>query len=126
MTYWLTASSALVCRSSQPHPRAWWRVSAESRAVREPRLFRELLRQPCLFLYKSLSLLGIIMLIQIRNEHVGALARIRNGDRAANSAVAAGDNRLLSGETTRAVVSGTGSMASVLPGIDCFCFGNGD
>src|SRR5262245_19636741 len=59
---------------------------------------------PACLLHKSLGLLGIIIVIQIRNEHAGALARIRYGDRAANSAVAAGDNRLFSGETARAAV----------------------
>src|SRR5437016_14623173 len=59
---------------------------------------------PAGVLHKSLGLLGIVVLIQIGNEHVGALARIRDGDRAADPAVRAGDNRLLSGEATRASV----------------------
>ena len=59
---------------------------------------------PAGILHESLGLLGVIVLIQIGNEHVGALARIRDGDRAADPAVRAGDNRLLSGEATRASV----------------------
>ena len=55
-------------------------------------------------LHKSLGLTGIIVLIQIRNEHVGTLTRIRDGDRAADSAVRARDDRLLAGQTARAAV----------------------
>src|SRR5439155_4600931 len=42
---------------------------------------------PAGILHESLGLLGVIVLIQIGNEHVGALARIRDGDRPANSAL---------------------------------------
>ena len=59
---------------------------------------------PAGVLYQFLSLFGIIVLIQIGNEHVGTLARIRNGDRAADSAVRACDDRLLAGQTARATV----------------------
>src|SRR5438045_1919405 len=54
--------------------------------------------------YKSLGLLGVIVLIQIGNEDVSTLARIRDGDRAANSAVRPRNNRLLAGQATRATV----------------------
>src|SRR5438874_2104793 len=59
---------------------------------------------PARVLHKPLGLLGVFMLIQIGNEHVRALARIRDGDRAADSAVRARDDRLLVGEATRAAV----------------------
>src|SRR5262245_61565191 len=55
-------------------------------------------------LHKSLGLPSIIVLIQIGNEHVGALTRISDGDRAADSAVGACDDRLLAGQTARAAV----------------------
>jgi hypothetical protein len=61
------------------------------------------------------------------NEHVGALARIRNGDghHAADFAVRAGDDPLLASEMTRAMVGLFGIIGGRrhrvrLPAIGCF------
>src|SRR6266480_2921059 len=55
-------------------------------------------------LHKLLGLLGVVVLIQIGNDYVGALARICDGDRASDSAVRARDNRLLAVQATRPAV----------------------
>src|SRR6266516_6252622 len=74
---------------------------------------------PARFRHKSLGLLGVIVLIQVGNEHVGALARIRDCDRSADSAVSAGDNRLLARQATRATVR---LFAMIGHGLHSLCF----
>src|SRR5947209_9880161 len=74
---------------------------------------------PAGVLYQFLSLLGIIVLIQIGNEQVRALARICNGDRAADSAVRAGDDSLLASQATRAPV---GLFAMIGHRLHCVSF----
>ncbi len=53
---------------------------------------------------QALALLGVLMLAEIGDQHVGALARERDGHRAADAAIAAGDDRFLAGQAPRAFV----------------------
>ena len=53
---------------------------------------------------QALGLLGVLMLAEIGDQHVGALARKRKRHRAADAAVAAGDDRLFAGQPPRAFV----------------------
>ena len=53
---------------------------------------------------QALGLLGVLMLAEIGDQDVGALARERDGHRAADAAFAAGDDRFLAGQAPRAFV----------------------
>jgi len=53
---------------------------------------------------QALGLIGILMLAEIGDQHVGTLARKRQRHRAADAAVAAGDDRLPAGQPPRAFV----------------------
>ena len=53
---------------------------------------------------------GILVFVEIGDQHVGALAGVGDGDRAADAAVAAGDHRALAGQPARAAV---GVLATV-------------
>ncbi|PAV74130.1 hypothetical protein WR25_09724 [Diploscapter pachys] len=66
---------------------------------------RDQYRLPPLRLDQRLGRLGIVMFVEIGDQHVGALARKGQGDRAADAAVAAGDDRLLAGKAPGALVA---------------------
>src|SRR4051794_17954189 len=53
----------------------------------------------------ALCCFGVLVLLEIGNEDVGALTGICNRNRAANATVPAGDNGLLILQTTRALVT---------------------
>jgi hypothetical protein len=60
---------------------------------------------PPLRLDQCLRLGGIVMFVEIGDEHVRALARKGQRDRAADAAVAAGDDRLFAREPARSLVA---------------------
>src|ERR671936_3158708 len=55
--------------------------------------------------HESLSLLGILVLAEIGNEHVGAFARVGDRNGAADTAICASDDRLLVCESTAAAIA---------------------
>jgi hypothetical protein len=55
--------------------------------------------------HQFLSLLGVVVLAEIGNQHVGTFARIGDRDRSPNAAVCTGDDRFLVGESTGAVIA---------------------
>ena len=63
-------------------------------------------RLASLLLDQFLDLFGVIMLVQIGDQNVGAFARIGNGDGAANAAVASGDDRFLAVQPFGSLVAG--------------------
>lgn len=63
---------------------------------------------------QALGLIGILMLAEIGDQHVGTLARKRQRHRAADAAVAAGDDRLFARQPPRAFV---GLLAVIGDGI---------
>src|SRR5689334_18085423 len=65
---------------------------------------------PARLLYESLSLLGILVLVEVRDEHVCTLAGICDRYCSANTAVCAGDHGLLIRKSTAASV---GALAMV-------------
>ena len=65
---------------------------------------------PAGILYESLSLLSILVLVEVRDEHVCTLARISDRNCTAYTAICAGDDRLLIRKPTAASV---GALAVV-------------
>jgi hypothetical protein len=65
-------------------------------------------------LHPACSLLGVFMLIKVRNRHVGPFAGVGNRYRATNAAVAAGDQRDLVAHAARALVTGFAAVRSRL------------
>ena len=64
----------------------------------------------------------VVVLVRVGDQHVRALAREGDRDRAADAAVAAGDDGALAREPARALValspwSGCGSISAVRPGV---------
>ncbi len=63
---------------------------------------------------QALGLLGVLMLAEIGDQHVCALARKRDGHRAADAAIASGDDCLFARQPSRALV---GLLAVIGDGI---------
>jgi hypothetical protein len=77
---------------------------------------------PSGFLYKALGLVGIVVLIEIGDQNVSAFSGKGDCDRAADAAIAAGNNGFLAVEAIAALVrpwSGRGFISWVVPGIRC-------
>src|SRR5689334_4463594 len=62
------------------------------------------------------GLVRVVVLVQVGDQDVGALAREGNGDGTADAAVAAGDHRLLAGEPSASLVALLAVVGSGLHG----------
>jgi hypothetical protein len=74
------------------------------------------------------DLSSVLILIEIGDQHVCAFACIRDGDRPADTAVAAGDHCTFTGQPARATVAILAAIwnrliADCTPGTFCCCFG---
>ena len=63
---------------------------------------------------RTLGAMGVVVFVQIGDQHIGALARICNRHRAADAAVAAGDQRRVPLELVRSPIGFLAMVTDVM------------